>query len=74
MGPQPPKVPSPKPGGVCNEWDTNNNNNNNNNNKNCLVCCETTIEMKSNKHFNCLSVINCTIINFYQTNEPLQEY
>ena len=26
------------------------------------------------EHFNCLSVINCIIINFYQTNEPLQEY
>ena len=24
------------------------------------------------EHFNCLSVINCIIINFYQTNEPLQ--
>ena len=26
------------------------------------------------EHFSCLSVINCITINFYQTNEPLQEY
>ena len=25
------------------------------------------------EYFNCLSVINCIIMNFYQTNEPLQE-
>ena len=26
------------------------------------------------EHFNCLSVMNCIIMNFYQTNEPLHEY
>ena len=26
------------------------------------------------EHFNCLSVINWIIMNFYQTNKPLQKY